>query len=253
MQTDQLGCGPVVFVIKQKSRQYRDLENNPRIYEHVADGGRNMLSCVRMSGKHNAIYGIDDLNRGMMRGALSDASVGGCVNATGRTGGAGPSARWHAYRIKATTPEAAQEAFEAQIKRQCERLGRAKRIPKRGLTIAIDLHKISRYDRSHDENLSRQKKKDGTTYVELYITIQCVDDGLGLTLGALYVKRLDSVPESAGLILGRLERAGIKVRLLLPGREFFSVEVIAMLQKRNVKFLMPCRNTGNVVATQRVC
>ncbi len=144
-------------------------------------------------------------------------------------------------------------AFEAQVRRQIKTLGMAKRIPKRGLTIAIDLHKIARYDRSHDENLSRQKKKDGTTYVELYITIQCVDDGLGLTLGALYVKRLDSVPESAGLILGRLERAGIKVRLLLPGREFFSVEVIAMLQKRNVKFLMPCRNTGNVVATQRVC
>ncbi len=207
-----------------------------------------MLSCVRMFGKHNAIYGIDDLNRGMMRGALSDASVGGCINATTRTSGAGPSARWHAYRIKATTPEAAQEAFEAQIKRQCERLSKAKRIPKRGLTIAIDLHKISRYDRSHDENLSRQKKKDGTTYAERYITAECIDDGLGVTLGVLHVKRLDSVPESAGLILDQLERAGIKVRLLLLDREFFSVEVIAMLQERGVKFLMPCRNTGNVVA-----
>ena len=41
--------------------------------------------------------------------------------------------------------------------------------------------------------------------------------------------------------------AGIRVRLLLPGREF-SAGVIAMLQKINVKFLMPCRNTGNVVA-----
>ena len=112
----------------------------------------------------------------------------------------------------------------------------------------MDIHKISRYDRRPDENLSRSKKKDGTTYVERYITVQCVDDGLRLTLGGLYVKRLDSVPESAGLIPDRLERAGIKVRLLLLDREFFSVEVIAMLQKRNVRFLMPCRNTGNIVA-----
>ncbi len=111
----------------------------------------------------------------------------------------------------------------------------------------MDIHKISRYDRRPDENLSRSKKKDGTTYVERYITVQCVDDGLRLTLGGLYVKRLDSVPESAGLIPDRLERAGIKVRLLLLDREF-SVEVIAMLQERGVKFLMPCRNTGNVVA-----
>ena len=62
-----------------------------------------MLSCVRMSGKHNAIYGIDYLSRGMMRGALNDASVGGCINATTCTSGAGSSARWHTYRIKATT------------------------------------------------------------------------------------------------------------------------------------------------------
>ena len=64
----------------------------------------------------------------------------------------------------------------------------------------------------------------------------------------LHVKRLDSVPESAGLILDQLDRAGIKVRLLLLDREFFSVEVITMLKERNVKSLMPCRNTGNVVA-----
>ena len=56
------------------------------------------------------------------------------------------------------------------------------------------------------------------------------------------------MPKYAGFILDQLERAGIKVRLLLLDREFFSVEVIAMLQERNVKFLMPCRNTGNVVA-----
>ncbi len=111
MQTDQLGCGPVVFVIKQKSRQYRDLENNPRIYEHVADGGRNMFSCVRMSEKHNAVYGIDDLNRGMIRGALMDASVGGCINAALRTGRAGPSSRWFAYKIKETSPDAVQGCF----------------------------------------------------------------------------------------------------------------------------------------------
>ena len=110
-----------------------------------------MLSCVNMSGKHNAVYGIDDLNRGMIRGAVKDASVGGCVNAALRTGRAGPSSRWFAYKIKETSPDAVREAFEAQVRRQIKTLGMAKRIPKRGLTMAIDLHKIARYDRSHDE------------------------------------------------------------------------------------------------------
>ncbi len=119
-----------------------------------------------------------------------------------------------------------------QVKRQHERLGRAKKIPKRGLTIATGLHKISSYDRNPDGNLSRQKRKDGTTYAERYITAERVDDGLGLTLGVLHVRRPGSVPEFTGLILDQLDRAGIKVRLLLLDREFL-VDVIAMLQKRN--------------------
>ena len=81
-----------------------------------------------------------------------------------------------------------------------------------------------------------QKKKDEATYAERYITAECVDGGLGLTLGVIYVKRLDSVPEFTSLILDQLERTGIKVYLLLLDCEFFSVEVIAMLQKKNVKF-----------------
>ncbi len=51
-----------------------------------------LSSCVSMFGRHNAC-GIDDLSRGMMRGALRDALVGGCANATARTAGTCPSAR----------------------------------------------------------------------------------------------------------------------------------------------------------------
>ena len=38
---------------------------------------------------------------------------------------------------------------------------------------------------------------------------------------------------------------------MLPGREFFSVDTIGRLQENNVKFLMPCKNTNNVVAALR--
>ncbi len=65
-------------------------------------------SCVSMSEKHNAIYGIDDMNRGMMRGAVRDAPVGGCASAALRAGSSGPSPRWFASGISATAPEAVQ-------------------------------------------------------------------------------------------------------------------------------------------------
>ncbi len=84
--------------------------------QHAAEGGVNMLSsCVSMSGRYNAVYGIGKPSRGMMRVAVRDASVGGCANAMTHTRTA--AAWWHACRIRATTHEAAQEALEAQVRR----------------------------------------------------------------------------------------------------------------------------------------
>jgi len=66
-----------------------------------------------------------------------------------------------------------------------------------------------------------------------------------------YVRMGESVPEYVGRVLDSLEGAGIRMRLLLPGREFFSVEAVEVLQRRDTGFLVPCRNTSNVVAALR--
>ena len=44
---------------------------------------------------------------------------------------------------------------------------------------------------------------------------------------------------------------GIKMHLALFDREFFSVDAISRLQENDVKYLMPCRNTPNVVEALR--
>jgi len=87
---------------RQKTRQDRDLLNNRRIYQDVEDGARGMLACAGTSGRRNAIYRTDELNRGMMRGAVMDASVGGCAAASVRAGGGGPSDRWYAGAIRSS-------------------------------------------------------------------------------------------------------------------------------------------------------
>ena len=43
-----------------------------------------MLACANISNRHNAIFGTDDLNHGMLKGAIMDSSVGGCANAIKR-------------------------------------------------------------------------------------------------------------------------------------------------------------------------
>ena len=210
-----------------------------------------MLACANTSNRHNAIFGTDDLNHGMLKGAIMDSSVGGCANATRSKRCDTPSDRWYASAIKGIEQDTVQCAFEEKVTGQLDTLKRLGKFPKKGLDIAIDMHLISRYDRVPGEELTRGKYKNGTTYFERYMTVQCVNDGMRMVLAASYLKRLESVPDYVDIVLKTMTKMDIKIRLVLLDREFFSVDAIEMLQENDVKFLMPCRNTGNVVAALR--
>ena len=236
---------------KQKTKQDRDLLNNPRIYQDIADGVKNMLACANTSNRHNAIFGTDDLNHGMLKGAVMDSSVGGCANAIKRKDCNTPSDRWYASAIKGIEQDTVQHMFEEKIAVQLDTLKKLGKFPKKGLDIAIDMHLIPRYDRVPGEDLTRSKYKNGTTYFERYMTVQCVNDKMRTVLAASYLKRLESVPDYVDIVLKTMAEMDIKIHLVLLDREFFSVDAISRLQENNVKFLMPCKNTGNVVAALR--
>ena len=180
---------------RQKTKQSHNLINNPRIYEDVANGIRNMLACANTSDMYNATLGTDDLNCGMLKGAIMDSSVGGCAIATGSKHCDTPSDRWHASAIRGIEQDAVQRAFEEKVAVQLDTLKRLGKFPKKGFDIAIDMHLIPRYDRVPGEELTRAKYKNGTTYFERYMTVQCVNDKMRIVLAASYLKRLESVPD----------------------------------------------------------
>ena len=210
-----------------------------------------MLACTNTSNRHNAIFGTDDLNHGMLKGAVMDSSVGGCANAVRCKYYNTPSDRWYASAIKGIKQDTLQCVFEEKIAVQINALKRLDKFPKKGFDITVDMHLIPRYDRVPGAELTRSKYKNGTTYFERYITVQCVNDGMRIALTASYLKRLESVPDYVDIVLKTLTKMGIRIRLALFDREFFSVDTISKLQENNIKFLMPCKNTGNVVAALR--
>ena len=65
------------------------------------------------------------------------------------------------------------------------------------------------------------------------------------------LKRLKSVPDYVDVVLKTMAEMDVGIHLVLPDRELFSVDTISRLQENNVKFLMPCKNTDNVVAALR--
>ena len=83
------------------------------------------------------------------------------------------------------------------------------------------------------------------------MTVQCVNDSMRMVLAASYLKRLESVPDYVDTVLKTMERMDVGMHLALFDREFFSVDTISRLQENGVKYLMPCRNTPNVVEALR--
>ncbi len=62
---------------------------------------------------------------------------------------------------------------------------------------------------------------------------------------------LEPVPDYVDVALKTMAEMDIRIHLVLLDWEFFSVDRIGRLQENNVKFLMPCTNTYNVVAVLR--
>ena len=236
----------------------REIKNNPSIRGHImGDLEESVSRVINAPFHHNASYGISDFNCGMLRAAGRDASVGGCATArraggalTGTPpGGTAPSDEWFRRRLAAVTTGVVEGVFAGAVLDMVRLLRRMDELPRDGLVVAVDLHKIPRYDRTRDEHLTISKYDRGTKYFERYITIHCVNDGLRLILGCLAVPAGASVPGMVRALIDQCMKDGIIIKLCLFDREFFSVQTVSALNELDVPYLMPCRNSPRVVET----
>ena len=228
------------------------MSDDPRPYQDAASGLESFLACIRMPESHNTVFGSEDPDRQMTNAAMRDSSVGGCANASERRNGSTPpSDRWRAFMPKGADIKQLQDDPGRTVKDGIQTLKKLGKIPKGGLTVATGMHLIPRYDKKPGIELARSKSKNETKCLGRYMTAQCVDDGIRTSLGAVRPRMPDSVPESLRTLLESVRSAGVRIRPALPGREFFTTDAMALLKRHKTPFLMPCRNTYNVVAALR--
>ncbi len=56
------------------------IKNNPNICHQALELSGVIEKMVSLPSRHNSIYGVDDLNAGMVRAAMLNCSIGGCAN-----------------------------------------------------------------------------------------------------------------------------------------------------------------------------
>jgi hypothetical protein len=132
----------------------------------------------------------------------------------------------------------------------------AKLIPKglgkRGRRVAVDLVALPYHgtvEEAHHDEVCRSKAKRGTTHFFTYATAYAVVRGRRYTLAMCRVRAKQSMDHVLRTLLARLVTLGIRMKLLLLDRGFYSVRVIQDLITCELPFIMPAVKRGKKPTT----
>ena len=132
----------------------------------------------------------------------------------------------------------------AQLQRQLNRAlaGRLPRaLRRRSQRLAIDLTLIP-YHGEHfrdEDEVYRGQAKDGTSHFHAYATAYVVLKGQRFTVALTAVSKGESMKDVLQRLLKQTRSVGVKARLVVLDRGFYSVDVIRYLQAARQPFLMP--------------
>jgi hypothetical protein len=138
------------------------------------------------------------------------------------------------------------EVLEGQINDLLARL-----IPnglgKRGRRVAIDVIALPYHGtvaEPHQDEVCRSKAKCGTTHFFTYATAYAVIRGRRYTLAICRVRAKQTMDHVVRTLLARLVTLGIRIKLLLLDRGFYSVRVMRELITGELPFIMPAVKRG---------
>ena len=124
--------------------------------------------------------------------------------------------------------------------------GLPRTLRRRGQTLAIDLTLIPYHGEPFQDpqEIYRGQPKSGTSHFHAYATCYVVRKGHRFTIALTPVRRGERMEEVLRRLLRQARAQGVKCRLLLLDRGFYSVAVIRYLQAARCPFLMPVVHRG---------
>jgi len=143
------------------------------------------------------------------------------------------------------------DALEGHVNELLARLA-PKGLSKRGRHVAIDLIALPYHgtvDEAHRDEVCRSKAKGGTTHFFTYATAYAVVRGRRYPLAVCRVRAKQTMDHVVHTLLERVVTLGIRLKLLLLDRGFYSVRVSQDLITAELPFIMPAVKRGKKPAT----
>ena len=129
---------------------------------------------------------------------------------------------------------------------------RTARLLKKPVVTATDEHDVAAMFRDVDEEyMATGKPKGGTSKRLRYTTVKVVGGSIGLTVAIHPTGKRYNKAGIVRQLLERARRAGVRSKLHLLDRGFYSAEVLSTLIKIDQPFIMPAvKNSGTVSAIE---
>ena len=158
-----------------------------------------------------------------------------------------PCGEWITNICLRVDPYGMAKSLEKAMSANLERLQSLGLLSGKRIDIAIDMHLIRRWDRKHGAELVRSKSKGKTGSFERYIAAQCIKPGMQMVLALLHMPALEDTACYVRKTISMCQRTGAKIGTVMLDCEFFSTDVIRVLENLGVDYLIPCVNTAGVV------
>jgi putative transposase len=116
------------------------------------------------------------------------------------------------------------------------------------LPCAIDLHQRPFYGKKGTRGSTRRKSKAGTRDSFTYATLAVLTRWGRFTVGLLLTRprmRLTTIVEA---LLAQAEEAGLSLAYVLMDKEFYAAEVVDLLQRRGLPFVVPVEERRGAAA-----
>ena len=232
-----------------KTRLARELRNNPKCRKLINDEMYKIFEDVLPISKR-ATYKTDSYVQLFLNAGVDNRSVAGYADALQISGSCKYPGGERVNQMLAKMTLESLYKFNRYLQLYIKRLTESGHLPHL-CDVAIDFHKIPRYDKNREGRWLLHSKSDkGTTWFETYLTAQIVAPGVRLVLA---IEPYVTGDNKAKAVLKVLERAKklVKIDTLLMDREFFTREIMDTIDKAGVEFLTPCINRQSVIEELR--
>ncbi len=204
------------------------------------------LLQIKFSDRYNALYGpVNFFER--VFGMCRHTEYAETACSSDPDGGTGiPTGRWLLGRIRHIRYDHMLKRCQAVTDRTVRRMRRHGMF-REPVDIAIDKHLVCRYDRFRRiVNTIKSKPKKGTYNFNCLATANCIVAGSRAFLAARLVRRGDVDVEVVSGLIADCRKRGIRIKSLKIDREFFSVDIMDMLEREGIQFMVPAIKTKGV-------